>query len=67
MLRPATRNGPGLIVWGLLASARQQIAQGWQGSPGSQVVDDQGNEPMKTKAGVDIPPPPRWRGLGADH
>jgi hypothetical protein len=40
MLRPATRNGLGLIVWGLLASARQQIAQGWQGSPGSQAVDD---------------------------
>jgi hypothetical protein len=38
ILRPATRNGLGLIVWGLLASARQQIAQGWQGSPGRKVA-----------------------------
>jgi hypothetical protein len=38
--KPAMRSGLGLMLMGLLGSARQQIAQGSQGSPSSQAVDD---------------------------
>jgi hypothetical protein len=37
--KPATRNGPGLMLWELLASVRQQIAQDCQDNPGSQAVE----------------------------
>jgi hypothetical protein len=40
ILKPATRNGPSSMIGGSLASARQQIAQGWQGNPSSQAVDE---------------------------
>jgi hypothetical protein len=38
-LKPATRNGLGSIAWELLTNAKQQIAQGGQGSPSFQVVE----------------------------
>jgi hypothetical protein len=54
--KPAMRSGLGLMLMGLLASARQQIAQGWQGNPSSQAVDERrGPHPGQLKTAPMMP------------